>query len=252
MTHTQTINAMLEAIDIKETGRLVYLDLLEHGASSARMLSQRCSIPRTSVYDHLAPLITRGLVVEKERGQKTLFEIHDVRDLGRLVSVREDAFTLLRARFDHIKHTLPFIQGKGEPKIKFFEGREGLEALLHEMLWDAESDICTVWPYHEMLAVLGSDALASFNEKRVRQKIRIASIWVGARKRKAHIWHGADDFVTRKIAPKSCVTRMGYSIYGNKVAFISSGAEQYGFIVHSVDFAKLMRMQFDLLWSVSK
>lgn len=252
MNHEKTISAMLEVLDIKETARTLYLDLLIHGATSARLLAQRVSIPRSSVYDHLAPLIAQGLVTEKERSGKTLFEVHDVNDLGRLVSEREDTLTLLRARFDHVKGNLPFMKGSGEATIKFFEGSVGLEKLLSEMLWDAGACIQTVWPYHEMLASVGEEALATFNAKRVRQKISLETIWVGASQIKKHIWYGADDLVTRKIAPKSCAVEMGYSIYGDKVAFVSSHKEQYGFIVHSADFAKLMRMQFQLLWNVSK
>jgi hypothetical protein len=45
---------------------------------------------------------------------------------------------------------------------------------------------------------------------------------------------------------------MAYTIYGDKVFFISSSSESFGFSVHSLDFANMMSAQFDLLWSLSK
>jgi hypothetical protein len=42
---------------------------------------------------------------------------------------------------------------------------------------------------------------------------------------------------------------MGYTIYGDKVSFVSSNKEVFGFIVQSAEFAALMKMQFDVLWS---
>ncbi len=253
-THTQEqiIRTALTALHIKPTAQEVYVDLMLHGTTPARLLAQRLSMPRSSVYDHLEPLIARGLVASKDIHGKTFFEVHDVRDLGKLLEAEEDALTLLRARFDHIKHTLSFVGGGKEAKIKFYEGKEGLTTLLHEMLWDAAGTIYTVWPYHEMLQVLGAETLVSFNEKRVRQKIKLETIWVGAPKKHEHLWKGNDAFVVRKYAPASYVVPMSYSIYGDKVAFVSAQKECYGFVVYSADFAQLMRMQFSLLAQVSK
>ena len=45
---------------------------------------------------------------------------------------------------------------------------------------------------------------------------------------------------------------MGYIIYDKKVAFISSHKESFGFIVESVEFAGLQKMQFDILWNAAK
>ena len=44
---------------------------------------------------------------------------------------------------------------------------------------------------------------------------------------------------------------MSYWIYADKVAFISSKKEGFGFIVHSRDFAGLQKVQFDEMWRVS-
>lgn len=45
---------------------------------------------------------------------------------------------------------------------------------------------------------------------------------------------------------------MGYWIYGNKVAFISSRKESFGFIIESAELATMLRTQFEVLWKASK
>jgi hypothetical protein len=45
---------------------------------------------------------------------------------------------------------------------------------------------------------------------------------------------------------------MGYTIYDDKVSFISSEKEIFGFIVQSEEFSKLMKLHFDLFWNISK
>ncbi|KKS83544.1 MAG: Transcriptional regulator, TrmB, partial [Parcubacteria group bacterium GW2011_GWA2_43_11] len=58
--------------------------------------------------------------------------------------------------------------------------------------------------------------------------------------------------VERRYAKAGQAFRMSYSIYDDKVVFISSAKEAYGFVVQSKEFAELMLMQFELLWSNSK
>ena len=55
-----------------------------------------------------------------------------------------------------------------------------------------------------------------------------------------------------RIAPEKMTWNMGHAIYDDKVAFISSKKEAFGFIVHSQDFADLMRVQFEEIWDISK
>jgi hypothetical protein len=41
---------------------------------------------------------------------------------------------------------------------------------------------------------------------------------------------------------------MGYIIYKDKVMFLGSRKEVFGFIVDSTEFSALMEMQFTVLW----
>jgi hypothetical protein len=44
---------------------------------------------------------------------------------------------------------------------------------------------------------------------------------------------------------------MGYWLYEDKVAFLSSEKEGFGFVVQSKDFANLMKVQFEEIWKIS-
>jgi hypothetical protein len=44
---------------------------------------------------------------------------------------------------------------------------------------------------------------------------------------------------------------LGYWIYANKVAFLSSARESYGFLIQSEELAQTLTAQFELLWQVS-
>jgi HTH-type transcriptional regulator, sugar sensing transcriptional regulator len=250
----QTINQMLEVLKIKEKGQELYLDLLHNGAAPARQLALRLGIPRSSLYDHIRPLLALSLVYEREVDGKAVFAVGDVEDLDRLVSKELDSITLLRSTFGKEKNRLKELvkTNHAEPKIKFVEGQEGVSTLLLEMLWDTKNEIKTVWPYAAMLDVLTVEDLDLFNRKRIKQNISLKTIWTGPRPGAKHLWRGGDFRVERRQAPSKYETDMAYNIYGDKVSFFSSAGEQYGFVVHSADFAKLMSTQFAALWELSK
>lgn len=249
-----TIKQMLELLKIKDKSQDLYLDLLHSGAAGARQLALRLGVPRSSLYDYIRPLLALSLVYEKEVDGKAIYTIGDIEDLDRLVAKELDSITLLRNNFSKEKNKLKEITATlpTEPKIKFVEGKEGVSALLLEMLWDTKSEIKTVWPYEAMLEVLDRDDLDLFNRKRIKQNIDLKTIWTGPRPGSKHLWRGGDFKVERRQAPAKFEADMAYNIYGDKVSFFSSAGEQYGFVVHSADFAKLMKAQFLAIWELSK
>jgi hypothetical protein len=55
-----------------------------------------------------------------------------------------------------------------------------------------------------------------------------------------------------RLAPEGVEFSMGYWAYGNKVMFMSSKAENFGFIVESKELRQLLKTQFEILWNISK
>lgn len=53
-------------------------------------------------------------------------------------------------------------------------------------------------------------------------------------------------------APKFMKWNMGYWIYNDKVAFISSRKEAFGSTIHSKDFCEMMKTQFEAVWMQSR
>ncbi len=246
------VGKILEQLHVGKSARLVYSDLVEHGASPARLIAMRLSMTRPSVYDQLNELMSRGLVVERGSDGKTLFVLRDIADLGRFLEKEREHIESLEKEFGDARETLAHQTRSVEPKIRFVSGREGIVGSMHDMLWDDSECLKVVWPYREMVKTLGKESLVDFNKKRIRQRVRLQSIWSsGEANLKTHMYSGEDEGVERRFAPHGFSPRMGYTIYGDKVLFVSSSAEVFGFTVQSRDFADLMRAQFDMLWDLS-
>lgn len=230
----------------------VYADLVENGRSPARVIAARLGMTRPSVYDQLKILIENGLVAEYDADGKAQFAVHDIADLGRRMQREEERIALERAALAREEGRLAARASTAEPKIRFFAGREAILGSMHDMLWDDQLTLQVVWPYEEMLRTLGRDGLEAFDRKRIRNDIRIETVWTGRLDdRKERLWGEDEPGVERRFAPESFAPTMGYTIYGDKVLFVSSAQEAFGFAVSSVDFASLMREQFSVLWQLS-
>jgi len=143
-----------------------------------------------------------------------------------------------------------------EPKIKFYSGAEGVKQVLRDMLWYKNIETLTMWPMSEMVEILDKEYLADLNRKRIRRNISIKGIWPESKavnlKEYPFLGVGKKHLRELRIAPKNMRWNMSYWLYEDKVAFISSRQEGFGFVVHSKDFSDLIRTQFEVIWEISK
>jgi len=247
---------ILKKIGFSENTSRIYMRLLETEYSSARQLAEYLNLPRPTTYDNLKVLMQNGLVVEKEEGNKKLFAIDDPKNLEQLVSGKIDS---LKKDEQLIKEMLPTLT-KGiktiEPKIKFYSGAEGIKQVLKNLLWYDNIETLTMWPISEMAEILGKEYLAELNRKRIRKNISIRAIWpidkVVDLKENPFLGVGKGHLRQLRIAPKEMTWDMSYWLYADKVAFISSRMEGFGFVIHSQDFVNLIKTQFEVIWSISK
>ena len=249
----ENIKEILAGINIPYPARKVYASLLEKGKATARTLSLRTGITRTSIYDQLKVLRDKGLITEQEVEGTTLFEISDVRKLSVIL---DDQIEKLNTQKDFLTKNIQKLIEKsqtGQPKIRFFEGKDGVQQLLRDVLWYEDLTLYLYWPYNEMLNFLGKDFLVWFSTRRKIRNISIKTIW-GNRKEKIknHIFIDDGEDVERRYLIGKNLSPMGFMIYDNKVAFISSQKESFGFIVESLEFTALQKMQFDVLWNIAK
>ncbi len=247
---------LFEELGLSEQAHRVYLWLLENGASSARTLAQNLSIPRPSVYDTLNALIQKGLVLEREEENKKFFQIDDVKNLPRILSERMDA---LKSEQKELEILLPQLAKRAssiEPRIKFYSGVEGVRQVLNDMLWHKNIETLAFWPISEMVDLLGKEYFEKLNRRRIPQKLSIRAVWPEDKrvsfKEHPYTGIGKDHMRDLRVAPKGTTADMGYWIYADKVAFVSSRKESFGFVIHSRDFAEMMKSQFEVLWKASK
>lgn len=235
-----------------------YLELLQRGALPVASLAKRLGVPRTTAYTMLERLQKKGLVkVTIRKGVKS-YTAESADSLAHIFSQR---IATLETAHQQFLTQLPILRQKSArvnsaPRLSIMEGRESLQSLLRDMLHYGNMQTCAVWPIKKMMEVLTPEFFRFHNIERIKRNIYTRAVWpqnecVSIEQHPFMGW-GKEFKREIRVAPTDVFYELGYWIYVDKVAFISSANESYGFLIQSEELAQTLRAQFELLWQASQ
>jgi len=242
----------LEQYGLEDKKAEVYLACLELGPSPVQSISQKTGIKRTTIYDIIDSLISQGLVTQTIKGKKRLFIAEDPETIKNLLQKKEQEFNQLLPELK----SLHFIPG-AKPKIKYYEGVEGVKKVLDDTLTSKEKVLQSILPIKDIIGVVGEDYFDYYTQKRIKLGYSLNTIRPEAKE--LVITVGKYKWVTSKkerrevrYPPKDFAFSMTMYLYDNKVALISSKKENFGLIIESEEFAYNQKALFEVLWKISK
>ncbi|EKE15933.1 MAG: Transcriptional regulator, TrmB [uncultured bacterium] len=251
------LDTIFEKIGLKREHSDLYLALLESGIMPAGKLAKHLNMPRSTVYGLLEDLAQEGLVLQNEKNNVKLWQAVNPETIKTIINEKINGLENTRSGFESMLESLKKSQKTDfmSPKFHYFEGADEMQMMLKNVLLynDLETELC--WPVKDITRVLGEEFLHDFNIKRIRSNIHIKVIWpmdkVGDIEKNTFLAPGKEVKREVRIAPEGVDFSMGYWAYGNKVMFMSSKAENFGFIVESRELRQLMKTQFEVLWNIS-
>lgn len=252
------LDKIFEKLNLKKEHTNVYLSLLENGIMSAGNLTKRLDVPRSTLYGLLNDLATNGLVLQNEKENVKLWQAVDPENIKTILNDKINSLENTRNSFDSLLEKLKSSQKTDftSPKFNYFEGVEEMKIMLKNVLLydNLHTELC--WPVKDVIKVVGEEFLHEFNKKRVRNNIYIRVIWPTDKTsditKDIFLAPGKEVKREVRIAPEGVDFSMGYWAYGNKVIFMSSKKENFGFIVESKELRQLLKTQFEILWNISK
>lgn len=250
------IDKTLKRLGLHEEEVKTFLFLLENGEQTAGNIAKKTGISRPSLYGFLKNLQKEGLVVESQKNGVKTFQASSQEKISSLLD--EKINELEKGKTD-INKLFSEIQKGGtvtSPKFQFFEGKDGVQYVLKDMLLYRDIKTRAYWPIKAMIDLLSEKFFRELNKERVHRHIYTQGIWPDSQKvdiqKHPYLGVGEKFFREIRIAPKEIDFSMGYWIYENKVAFISSKKECFGFIIESKEFADMITSQHEAIWKISK
>ena len=251
------IDKDLEKFGLRSEEIKTFLFLIENGSQPVGKMAKKTGVSRPSIYGFLKKLQDKGLIIESQKDGLKSFSVSPEEKINMVLDeqikeIEETKATLKKAFKEIQRGNVPIIG----PRLQLFEGKKELQFILKDMLLYKNMETKAYWPIKSMIEVLGEDFFKQFNKERIKHNIYTRAIWPEKQvvDIKKHPYLGVSEDFLREIrmAPKEIDFSMGYWIYENKVAFISSKKETFGFILEGKEFAQMLSSQFEIIWRLSK
>lgn len=219
-------------------------------------LSRDLNLPRPTVYSHIERMLQTGIVKKGVKENTSLFYPETKEIIEQIFEEK------IKDLSSHKKFFLESFKDFGnsskfKPGFFVYEGSDAYERVWRDIL-RTRSETFWIWPIKNMLKSVSKEKLEAFHRERIKRNIWMNVLWPNKDKlniRESPFLLSAEEGVSLrriKTLPKGFDQDLGYGIYGNKVAFISSGNENYAFVIESRELAQTLKKQFDFFWKISK
>jgi sugar-specific transcriptional regulator TrmB len=239
----------LEKIGLTDKKAKVYLAVLEAGQATIIQIARKTLIKRTTLYDIVADLSSQGYISEIKKGAKNLI-------------IAEDPAILIKkfeSRLDEVKSIAPalfkiFSSVTSRPQIRFYEGVEGIRHLMEESLVMKNKEVLYWGPADNIIEILGNVYVESWLKRRIRAGIQTHGLLTQNAPRGSKSFLKTDKNALREVRWLSTKTIFDgiLWLYDNKVMYISSAKDSFGFIIESDNFTEFMKVIFKSMWETAK
>jgi len=247
----EILKMQLEKAGLSNKESSVYVALLELGRGTVSEISRKALINRTTGYDILNNLVAKKLVSisGKEPKQEYMAESPEKLELYINGTIEERKLAL-----DDIKKIIPDLQTlynvEGRPKIRFYEGKDGLQEVYEDTLSSSEEilayasveDIRPTLPHY----------FPEYYKRRAKKGIPIRAIFPESPDARERALLDKMEKRQSVIIPKEKFSfHPEINIYDNKI-MIASWREKLGIIIESSEIADAMKKIFELAWAEAK
>lgn len=228
----------------------VYLALLNIGQGTVTEITRKAGINRTTGYDILDALVSKGFVSISGKEPK---QVYAAESPEKILAYLENEQELTRKKLESAKQLVPQLKTlhnvKSRPKVRYYEGIEGLREVYEDTLTSKE-DLRSLAQVDEAENAL-EGYFPKYYQRRAAKNIFIRAIFPDS--------PGARNLKTKDVVEKrkSVIVKESnfelkpeINVYDNKV-MIASWQEKLGIIIESQEIADAMKMLFELAWKES-
>lgn len=238
------IREILEQLGLRDKKAEVYLAALELGSATVIEISQKAGIKRTTCYDILVDLIKIGLVSETSKGKKRLFIGEDPEKISKDLENKEKLFSEILPQLKSVYN----IKGV-KPKIRFYEGKEGLKEVYADTLKYAGEILA--FASEDVVRVLGEEWAGDYLKKRVKKNIHVRAVLPKTEYVSNVVQKDRELLrMSKLINPEKYPFSIEINIYGHKKVALMSSREQMGIIIEGDEIYKTMKFVFELAWDI--
>jgi sugar-specific transcriptional regulator TrmB len=231
----------------------IYVALLSLGKAIVTKISRTAGVSRTTTYDILDNLSQKGLVKISGKEPKQEYVVESPERLEQYI--REEAESK-KNNLEKIKYIIPELfslyNTKEAPKVRYFEGLDGIKRALEDTLFDENTEILATGGAEDMFLVVGEEYSREYFKKRVKKNIKIRGIASADSGTIKVVKRNTEELREILIVPDDKFHfSVETNIYNNKVLNIS-WKEKFAVLIESKEIVDAQKKVFELAWAEAK
>lgn len=247
------LKEMLMNLGLSEKETQIYEAALESGPETAQKIARGAGTTRTAAYTYIKSLTKKGLMSSNIRDKKTYFSAEPPENLFRLIEMRKKE--LQHSSFE-LKKIIPklrllFETNEERPRVRVFEGREGLKTMTNDLLKSKFSSLEELISLDELYAIV--PPRQDDHREKIQKKFKKIPNKTIYTTKDGPFLKEKDGTDERHFLPKEKFPFSGsVNIYGNKISLTSYKKTITGVIVENKEIADTLRTLFNLAWKASE
>ena len=249
----RSINEVLQDFGLSIEEISVYLAVLELGSQPASVIAKKANLKRGQTYNKLANLIQKGIIQEYFRDKVRYFTCRSPQSLNAVLDRREEDLKMSKQKLQRI---LPFLEKirnpfLSQPKVRFFQGVEGIKEIYEDTLRVKDSDIFAVsdfdYIFPEDMDKELHDWIWNYAKRRANRGVWYFGIVNGSKfSNKAYETRVKEKRKLKML--KDIYLPVEFNIYGDKVAVTSTYKDMVGIIIEDAHIAETLRNFHQAVW----
>lgn len=230
---------------LSENESAIYLAALELGETTVSRLARKAEIKRTTAYLIIDSLKEKGLISSLKKESASVFFAEDPRKLHEVLEERKHKIDKIMPQLLAFTNLID-----RKPEIRFYEGKEGVNEVLKDMLKYSNSEVVG-WISEDYVKYFTEDFFINyFIPTRVKKKISVRSISPETPLMRNIVEKTAASSIRKVKFIKSDKFNVSIeiNIYGkNKISLLSC-EEEIGLIIESQKIHGSLKSIFETTW----
>lgn len=249
--HTTFFKNTLTQFGFSEKEVQVYLALLTLGKGTVSKITQAAHLNRTTGYDILNTLVQKGVITISGKEPKQEYVAESPQKIIQYLKKKlADNERNLKKAQEMIPELTSLHNKSGRPKVRFYEGKQGLEEVYEDTLTSHEPirAYAAIDDMHKALP----EYFPKYYKRRAGKKINIRGIVPATQVALERSQHNKEEAREMALVPaEKFYFSPEINIYDNKI-MIASWREELGIIIESEEIADAMKKIYELAWAEAK
>ncbi|HEX8974094.1 MAG TPA: helix-turn-helix domain-containing protein [Patescibacteria group bacterium] len=249
------IQQTIEKLNLSQKQAAVYFSLLQLGSGHIQDIAKKAGLKRTTTYSILDGLTQKGFVTVTKQGAHRLYSAEDPRKLPYLF---DSEIQKIKQQQKNIIDALPELSSlynahATKPKIRFYEGIEGLKQVFNETLELKKGEEILAFSSAESIhTYLGHEYVSHYLAQRIKRGIVQRAIAEDSPEAREHQKNDKAELRKTRLVDKDKFPFSNeINIFKNKMAIVSY-KDLLGVIIESAEVSKTQKAIFELAWLGAK